>query len=112
MAPTTSYDYRISARNAAGVSSWSNTATATTPAAAAITLSADGYKIKGRQNVDLVWSGAGSNVEIHRDDVVITPPAGQTSYTDNIGSKGGATYIYKVCNAGTEDCSDNVVVVF
>jgi len=112
VAPSTAYDYRISASNAAGVSAWSNTANATTPAAATITLSATGYKVKGKQNVDLSWSGAANSVDIYRDDEIIASPSGQTSYTDNIGAKGGATYVYKVCDAGTTSCSDNVVVVF
>jgi len=34
------------------------------------------------------------------------------SYTDNTGSKGSATYVYVVCEAGTSTCSDDSVVVF
>jgi PKD repeat protein len=110
--PSSSYDYRISARNAAGVSSWSNTATGTTPAAASITLSANGYKIKGRQFIDLEWSGVGDSVHIIRDSTTIDTVSFETIYTDNTGNKGGAIYVYKVCNTDTPTCSDNVVVVF
>lgn len=111
---STSYDYRIRARNAAGPSAWSNIATGLTSAAATIVLSADGYKVKGRQNVDLSWSGASSaNVDIVRDgSIIATVPNGPFNYTDNIGAKGGATYVYSVCEAGTGSCSDDAVVVF
>jgi serine protease len=33
-------------------------------------------------------------------------------YTDNTGSKGRATYTYKVCEAGTQTCSNEVTVRF
>jgi len=112
VAPSTSYDYRISARNTSGVSPWSNTATGVTPAAAAIALSLNGYKSKGTHIVDLDWSGAGSSVEIVRDDEIIATVNSGNSYTDDTGNKGARTYVYKVCNAGTSTCSDNAVVVF
>ena len=71
-------------------------------------------QIKGRQNVDLTWSGAGSiNVDIVRDgDVVATVANALGEYTDNIGAKGGATYTYAVCEAGTSICSEDTMVVF
>ncbi len=109
---STSYDYRISAKNAAGSSPWSNTASATTPAAASITLSANGYKVKGRQKVDLSWPGAGASVDIIRDGGTIASLNSQSSYTDHIDLKGGGAYVYKLCNAGTTNCSDDVLVVF
>ena len=93
---------------------WSNTATGVTSAAASILVTTDGYKIKGRQNVDLTWSGATStNVDIVRDDAVVATVANALDgTTDAIGAKGGGTYVYAVCEAGTSICSDNAVVVF
>jgi hypothetical protein len=112
VAPLNSYDYQINAQNTAGASPWSNTATDTTPAAASISLSANGYKVKGKQKVDLSWTGAGASVEIIRDGATITTLNSQSSFTDNINLKGGATYVYRICNTGTPSCSADVVVVF
>ena len=112
--PDTPYDYRIRAWNSAGASAWSNIASGATTPAPAMTLTATGYKVKGRQVVDLEWSGATSpSVDIIRDgDIKATVPATPGAYTDNIGAKGGATYIYRVCESGTSACSDDQVVVF
>jgi PKD repeat protein/murein DD-endopeptidase MepM/ murein hydrolase activator NlpD len=110
----TGYDYRIRAWNAAGASAWSNIATGATTVAPAITLTASGYRVKGKHVVDLEWSGATSPaVDIVRDgDVKATVPATPAAYTDNIGTNGGATYIYRVCESGTATCSDDQAVVF
>ena len=112
--PDTSYDYRIRARNSAGVSAWSNTATGSTAAVASISLSADPYKIKGVKHVDLSWSGAGSsNVDIVRDGSVIATVANAGgSYTDNTGGKGGGSYVYAVCEESSDSCSDDLLVTF
>ncbi len=110
VSPATSYDYRIRARNNAGVSSWSNTATGTTAEAPSIQLSANGYKIKGRHVVDLIWSGASSNVDILRDGAVIANGNSSGNYTDATGNKGARTYVYRVCETGTDTCSDDATV--
>ena len=112
LAPATTWDYRIRARNTAGVSAWSNTATGTTSDAAAISLTASGYKVKGKHHIDLVWSGASGNVDIVRDGSIIAGGGPSGSYTDNTGNKGGRTYVYRVCETGTTTCSDDQVVVF
>jgi hypothetical protein len=114
----TLYRYRVQAYNGAGTSSYSNTADATTAAAASppasgITLAASGYKVQGLQKVDLTWSGAsGSNVDVYRDDVKIDTPLNSGSWTDNINVRGGGSYVYRVCNAGTDTCSPDVTVSF
>jgi len=78
-----------------------------------ITLTATGYKIRGRQAVDLEWSGATStNMDVYRDGVVITTTANDGFYTDNIGAVGGGSYTYKVCEAGTTICSNEATVNF
>lgn len=78
-----------------------------------LTASASGYKVKGKQRVDLSWSGAGSSdVDIYRNGAVIVTTANDGAYTDDIGAKGGATYDYQVCEAGTSTCSTTVTVVF
>lgn len=78
-----------------------------------ISLSATGYKVKGVQNADLSWSGATtSQVDIYRDGSLIATVSNSGSYTDNIGQKGGGTYVYEVCEAGTSTCSAGATVVF
>ncbi|HSL17740.1 MAG TPA: S8 family serine peptidase [Methylomirabilota bacterium] len=79
----------------------------------AITLSAYGYKIRGRQNVDLSWSGATStNVDVYRSGSNITTTANDGAYTDAIGALGGGSYTYQVCEAGTSTCSNQASVTF
>jgi len=114
---STNYSYKVRALKGATTSGFSNIAAVTTPAqpAGSITLSANGFKEKGRQQVDLTWSGAsGSQVEIHRtgsSSANITA-ANDGFHNDNIGAKGGATYQYEVCEVGTTNCSDTVTVNF
>ena len=83
------------------------------PPPSPISLSANGYKVKGNQRVDLTWSGAGSaNVDVFRNNVKITTTANDGAYTDAINKKGSGTYTYRVCEAGTSTCSNNSTVVF
>ncbi|MEL0036754.1 MAG: PKD domain-containing protein, partial [Gammaproteobacteria bacterium] len=76
------------------------------------TLSVNSYKVKGVQHADLSWSGNSGNVDIYRDGNAVASNVGGSSYTDNIGSKGGGVYVYQVCNAGTNTCSNSVNAVF
>jgi photosynthesis system II assembly factor YCF48-like protein len=91
------------------------TPTATpTPTPGEITLRASGHRVRGMHTVDLSWTGATSaNVDIFRDgSLVATVPNGGT-YTDSIGVRGGnVRYTYKVCEAGTQTCSNEVTVRF
>jgi hypothetical protein len=78
-----------------------------------ISLSASGYKDKGKNSVDLTWSGAaGGNVDIYRDGNLLTTTANDGSYTDATGTKGGQSFTYEVCEEGTSTCSSPVTVVF
>jgi hypothetical protein len=85
-----------------------------TPTPGQITLSARGYRVRGMHTVDLTWSGATSaNIDIYRDGVVRATVPNSGSYTDNIGSRGGNVgYIYKACEAATQNCSNEVTVRF
>jgi secreted PhoX family phosphatase len=87
--------------------------TTTTTVPAAISLSARGSKVKGRQRVDLTWSGASTaQVTISRNGVVIATTANDGAHTDVIGATGGGTYTYRVCEAGGPVCSNDAVVTF
>lgn len=69
--------------------------------------------MQGSHTVDLAWTGA-TDVDIERSDTVDTVIVAVTGfmYTDAIGAKGIATYTYRVCHAGTENCSSPTQVVF
>jgi PKD repeat protein len=91
----------------------STTHAVTVTSASGITLQATGYKVKGRQQVDLTWSGAtGTSVNVFRNGTSIATTANDGAYTDAIGAKGGGSYTYRVCQAGTSTCSGNVTVSF
>jgi subtilisin family serine protease len=79
--------------------------------AGGITLSASSYKVKGLQKVDLTWSGTSGPVDILWDGAYLTTdPA--SPYTHHINRKGGGSYTYQVCDAGTSTCSNIVTVTF
>jgi len=79
-----------------------------------IALSAHERRVQGRHTVDLTWAPVTSaNVDIYRDGVVIATVANTGVYKDFIGVRGGnARYVYKVCEAGTSNCSNEATVRF
>jgi len=63
--------------------------------------------------VRLTWSGAtSSQVDVYRNDVLIVTTANDGSYIDSTGDTGRASYTYRVCEAGTSTCSNDVRVRF
>lgn len=109
--PNQTWHYRVRAFNGAGASAFSNAAQASTPDG--IQLSGSGYKVKGEQHVDLSWSGtAGGQVDILRDGQVVATVSDQGAYTDPIGAKGGGSYDYQVCDAGSASCSNEITISF
>ena len=63
--------------------------------------------------VRLTWSGATStNVDVYRNGMVIVTTANDGLYIDSTGDTGRARYTYKVCEAGTQACSNNARVTF
>jgi N-acetylneuraminic acid mutarotase len=91
------------------------TATPTpTPTPGVITLSAHGRRVQGRQTVDLFWSGSNAaSIDIYRNGVVIATVPNTGTYKDFIGVRGGnVRYTYKVCEASTQNCSNEVTVRF
>ncbi|MBR9990579.1 MAG: S8 family serine peptidase [Gemmatimonadetes bacterium] len=78
-----------------------------------ISLSASAYKVRGVVSVDLTWSGASStSVNVFRDGSNIATTANDGAYTDNTGIRGGGSLTYRVCEAGTSTCSNDVTVNF
>jgi PKD repeat protein len=89
------------------------TQSVTVTASTGIALTATGYKAKGLQKVDLAWSGAtGTNVDIFRNGGKIVTTSNDGAYTDAINKKGGGTYVYQVCEAGSSTCSNTVTAIF
>ncbi|WP_158683699.1 S8 family serine peptidase [Pseudoalteromonas sp. T1lg22] len=88
--------------------------TVTGGATSDITLQASGYASRGTRYVDLTWSNAnGSNVDVYRTknrDTVTFTTANDGAYTDSFG--GGGSFVYKVCESGTQNCSPEVTVNF
>ncbi len=71
-----------------------------------IQLAASAYKIRGVNHVDLSWSGAsGSQVDIYFNGSLLTTTANNGAYTHNTGTRGGQSFTYQVCEAGTSTCS-------
>ena len=79
----------------------------------AYTLDAVGYKDKGLQKADLSWSGAtGAQVDVYRDGTIVLTTGNDGFEPDNIDARGGGSYTYQVCDAGTATCSNTDTIVF
>ena len=116
LAAETTYYYRVSAYTQPEMISAYTSASTTTPVAPpppALSLSASGYKVKGKHGVSLSWSGS-TSVDVYRNGILRNPPGvvNGSSYDDYIGAKGGATYTHQVCQAGTTTCSNVKTTVF
>jgi PKD repeat protein len=91
----------------------SQSVTVTDGGTGGISLSASGYKVRGLKKADLTWSGANfTNVDVYRDGEHLTTTANNGAYTDNIDQRGGGSYFYQVCEAGTSTCSNEAAVSF
>ena len=78
-------------------------------------LSVNAYKVRGVKHADLSWSGATTtSVDIYRNDSdgPIDVVDNDGSYTDEIATRGGGSYTYQVCEAGTDTCSNEATAVF
>ena len=84
-----------------------------TPTPAPITLSGRGKKVGEINTSRLIWSGAtSSNIDVNRDGVVVATVPNNGRYNDSTGTTGQASFVYKVCEAGTQTCSNSVTVRF
>ena len=76
-----------------------------------ISLSTNGYRAKGKNKVDLSWSGAStSSVDIYKNGSLMTTTSNDGAYTDSFRTYG--TYTYSVCDQGTSNCSADSTVSF
>jgi serine protease AprX len=84
-----------------------------TPTAGPITLNGRGKKVGGINTSRLIWSGAtSSNIDVNRDGSVVATVPNNGHYNDSTGTTGQASFLYKVCEAGTQTCSNSVTVRF
>jgi hypothetical protein len=90
------------------------TATATvTPTPGKILLRAKKKRIEGINTVRLQWRGATSaNIDVYRNNVLIVTTPNDGQYDDSTGDTGRAQYLYQVCEAATQTCSNDVTVHF
>src|SRR5207249_2680576 len=78
-----------------------------------IQLRGQGKKVGGINTSRLKWRGAiSANVDVNRDGVVIATTPNDGLYDDSTGTTGQASFMYKVCEAGTQTCSNTVTVNF
>ena len=88
------------------------TVTINAPTTSGGSLKATGRKVKGSQAVDLSWNGmSGASLDVYRNSTKWTT-ANDGVETDALNRKGGGSYNYKVCAAGTTTCSNTATVVF
>ena len=77
-----------------------------TPNPGSITLNVNAYKTQGNKYADLTWSGAnGGSVDIYYNGSLYTTTANDGSETVGSFGKGGGTWSFQVCEAGTNTCS-------
>jgi len=80
---------------------------------APFTLSAAGRKVQWMNTVRLTWNGAtAANIDVYRNSALVVTTANDGSYTDSTGDTGRARYTYRVCEAGTNSCSNTARVMF
>jgi hypothetical protein len=59
------------------------------------------------RTADVYWEEVTS-----RNNVLIANTPNDNGYTDSINARGGGSYIYRVCEAGTSTCSNSVTMSF
>ena len=83
------------------------------PIATGFVASGRGYKIKGVQHAELSWAGAASTqVDVYRDGARVAVTKNSGKFTESLNRRGGGTASYKLCEAGTSNCSNLVQVTF
>src|SRR5882724_6720443 len=84
-----------------------------TPTPRSIQLTGSGEKIGGINTSHLKWRRATSaNIDVSRDGLVIATTPNDGLHDDSTGTTGQASFMYKVCEAGTQTCSNTVTVNF
>ncbi|GHA82808.1 S8 family serine peptidase [Cognatilysobacter bugurensis] len=84
------------------------------PATAPTGLTAQNFSTrKGRLENRLAWSGGDVAVDVFRNGGKVASSINNTgAYTDSLRVRGSGSVTYKVCNAGTASCSNQVSVSY
>ena len=107
------YNVALTATEVAAIAGVPVTPTPTPTPPPQITLRAAERKIGGINTSRLKWRGATStNMDIYRDGNVIATTPNDGQYDDSTGTTGQASFMYKVCEAATQNCSNTVTVNF
>ena len=78
-----------------------------------ITLRGQGKRVAGINTSRLKWRGATTaNVDAYRNGALVATTPNDGQYDDSTGTSGQASFMYKVCEAGTQTCSNTVTVNF
>ncbi|HEY5445554.1 MAG TPA: hypothetical protein VIJ87_14030, partial [Pyrinomonadaceae bacterium] len=78
-----------------------------------ISLSVTGYKVRGQQTANLTWAGATTTyVDIWRNDSLILTTPNDGVQKDNMNGRRSGSYTYRVCQSGTQVCSNSVTIIF
>lgn len=72
-----------------------------------IVLSGVGRRQGPNRYADLTWTGATTAVDIYRDNVLVATVANTGAYTDTISN---GTFQYRICEQGTQICSNTISV--
>jgi N-acetylneuraminic acid mutarotase len=84
-----------------------------TPTPGQILLRAKKKRIEGINTVRLQWREAISpNIDVYRNNVLIVTTPNDGRYDDSTSDTGRAHYVYRVCEGGTQTCSNDVTVNF
>lgn len=99
--------------NGGATNNVSKDVTVTSPGGGGFTLAVTGYKVKGTKFADLTWWNATStDVDVFLDGTKLVTTENDGAYTHDSGQKGGGSFTFKVCEAGTTTCSNEVTVTY
>src|SRR4029078_8792142 len=94
--------------NGGATNTASHTVTVSSPPPPPIVLTVTATKVKSDWTANLAWTGATSaNVDVYRNGVFLKTVTNNGSTTDS--GKGSSANPYRVCEAGTQICSNTVI---
>jgi len=83
------------------------------PPLPAIALAVTGRTDAATQYMTLTWTGArAAMVDVYRNGSRLTTTENDGRYTNSRSYQGTATYIYKLCDIGTSNCSNDATISF
>ena len=65
-----------------------------------------------RTRVTLTWKNGKKDVDIYRNGLIYNSRRNNFTFTDNFRIVGSGTMTYKICNQGTNECSNDVSITY